>query len=296
MSDIPYSGEKMAKVGEVELAYDTFGDPSSRPMLLIMGLGAQMIKWKDEFCQAIASKGRYVIRFDNRDVGLSTKFDDAGVPDVVSLMQGNPVETPYKLKDMAADAVGLLDVLGIKSADVVGVSMGGMIAQTIAIEYPERVRTLTSIMSSTGNPELPQPKPEVAALLVAPPVSNKTDYINNQVAAAKILHGTTFQIDEDFVRDEADRAYERNYNPQGFARQFAAILSSGSRNADLQKVKIPTLVLHGSVDPLVPIAGGKDTANSIPGAKFQAIEGMGHSFPTERVPEILQAILQHTSQ
>lgn len=296
MSDIPYSGEKMAKVGEVELAYDTFGDPSSRPMLLIMGLGAQMIKWKDEFCQAIASKGRYVIRFDNRDVGLSTKFDDAGVPDVGSLMQGKPVETPYKLKDMAADAVGLLDVLGIKSADVVGVSMGGMIAQTIAIEYPERVRTLTSIMSSTGNPELPQPKPEVAALLVAPPVSNKTDYINNQVAAAKILHGTTFQIDEDYVRDEADRAYERNYNPQGFARQFAAILSSGSRNADLQKVKIPTLILHGSVDPLVPIAGGKDTANSIPGAKFQTIDGMGHSFPIERVPEILQAILQHTSQ
>ncbi|MFW9807425.1 MAG: alpha/beta fold hydrolase, partial [Candidatus Thorarchaeota archaeon] len=140
MSDIPYSGEKKAKVGEVELAYDTFGDPSSRPMLLIMGLGAQMIKWKDEFCQAIASKGRYVIRFDNRDVGLSTKFDDAGVPDVLSLMQGNPVKTPYKLKDMAADAVGLLDELGIKSADVVGVSMGGMIAQTIAIEYPERVR------------------------------------------------------------------------------------------------------------------------------------------------------------
>lgn len=296
MTDIPYSGEKMAKVGEVELAYDTFGDPSSRPMLLIMGLGAQMIKWKDEFCQAIASQGRYVIRFDNRDVGLSTKFDDAGIPDVASLMQGKPVETPYKLKDMAADSVGLMDVLGIKSADVVGVSMGGMIAQTIAIEYPERVRTLTSIMSSTGNPELPQPKPEVAALLVAPPVSNKTDYVNNQVAAAKILHGTTFQIDEDYVRDEADRAYDRNYNPQGFARQFAAILSSGSRNADLQKVKTPTLVIHGDVDPLVPFEAGKDTAKSIPGAKLEIIEGMGHSFPIERVPQILKAILQHTSQ
>ncbi len=296
MTDIPYSGEKMAKVGEVEIAYDTFGDPSSRPMLLVMGLGAQMIRWDDEFCKVIASQGRYVIRFDNRDVGLSTKFDDAGVPDIGSLIQGKPTETPYKLKDMAADAVGLLDVLGIKSADVVGVSMGGMIAQTIAIEYPERVRTLTSIMSSTGNPELPQPTPEAMSVLLTPPVSNKTDYINNQVAAAKILHGPTYQIDEDYVRNLADRAYDRNYNPQGFARQLGAILTSGSRSADLQKVKIPTLVLHGNVDPLVPIAGGKDTANSIPGAKFQTIEGMGHSFPTEKVPEILQALLQHTSQ
>jgi pimeloyl-ACP methyl ester carboxylesterase len=296
LTKIPYSGEKTAKSGNIELTYDTFGDPAAPPMLLIMGLGGQMIRWDDAFCKAIAAQGRWVIRFDNRDVGLSTKFDEAGVPDVIALVQGKPVDTPYKLKDMADDAVGLLDSLGIKEADIVGVSMGGMIAQTMAIHYPERVRTLTSIMSSTGNPGLPQPKPEAMAVLLTPPVSNRDDYITNSLQSSKVLHGPTYPLDEDYVRKWAGHQYDRCYHPQGFSRQLGAILTSGSRNEELGKLKIPTLVIHGDVDPLVPVEGGKDTAKSIPDAKLVIIKGMGHSFPTEVVPQILQELLQHTTR
>jgi pimeloyl-ACP methyl ester carboxylesterase len=295
LTEIPYSGEKTAKVGDVELVYDTFGDPSSPPMLLIMGLGAQMIRWDDAFCKAIASQGRWVIRFDNRDVGLSTKFDEAGIPNVMSLIQGQKTDVPYKLKDMADDAVGLLDKLGIEAADVVGVSMGGMIAQTMAIHYPERVRTLTSIMSSTGNPDLPQSTPDAMEVLLAPPVSNRNDYITSQLKAAKVLHGPVYPLNEEYVRNYAEQSYDRCYHPQGLPRQLGAILASGSRNEALANVKIPTLVIHGKVDPLVPVEGGKDTAKSIPDAKLLLIDGMGHSFPTEAVPQILQAILQHTA-
>jgi pimeloyl-ACP methyl ester carboxylesterase len=295
MSQIPYSGEKTAKVGSVEIAYDTFGTPSSPPMLLIMGLGAQMIRWDEAFCKALAAQGHWVIRFDNRDVGLSTKFDQAGIPDIMSLIQGKKVDVPYKLKDMAADAVGLLDVLKIKSADVVGVSMGGMIAQSMAIHYPKRVRTLTSIMSSTGNPNLPQTRPEAMQVLLAPAASNRKDYITNELKAAKVLHGPKFPLNEEYVRNYAELSYDRCYHPQGFPRQLGAILGSESRNESLAKVKIPTLVIHGTADPLVPVEGGKDTAKSIPGAKLLIIEGMGHSFPVEVVPQILQAILQHTA-
>ncbi|MGD9397452.1 MAG: alpha/beta hydrolase [Candidatus Thorarchaeota archaeon] len=295
MTEIPYSGEKTAKAGDIELTYDTFGNPSAPPLLLIMGLGGQMIRWDEAFCKAIAAQGRWVIRFDNRDVGRSTKFDEAGVPDVMALVQGKPVDTPYKLKDMADDAVGLLDSLGIKEADIVGVSMGGMIAQTMAIHYPERVRTLTSIMSSTGNPDLPQPKPEAMAVLLAPPVSNRDEYINNSLESSRVLHGPKYPLDEDYVRRWAGVQYDRCYNPQGFSRQLGAILTSGSRNKELENVKIPTLVIHGDVDPLVPVEGGKDTAKSIPDAKLVIIEGMGHSFPTEVVQQILQELLQHTA-
>ncbi len=296
MAEVPYSGEKIAKAGNVEIAYDTFGNPSSPPMLLIMGLGAQMIRWDEAFCKILASQGHWVIRFDNRDVGLSTKFDNAGVPDLMSLMQGKPVKVPYTLKDMAGDTVGLLDALGVKKADVIGVSMGGMIAQSLAIHYPERVRTLTSIMSSTGNPDLPQATPEATAVLLTPPVSNKADYITSELKVAKVLHGPVYKLDEEFVRNYAERSWERNYCPQGLSRQLGAILMSGSRSQALKKVKIPTLVIHGTADPLVPVEGGKDTAKSIPGAKLEIIEGMGHSFPTEKVPQIVKAILQHTAR
>jgi len=295
MSEIPYSGEKTAKIGPVEIAYDSFGDPSSPPMLLIMGLGAQMIRWDDAFCKAMAAQGHWVIRFDNRDVGLSTKFDQGGVPDLMSLIQGKKVDVPYTLKDMAADAIGLLDSLRIDSADVVGVSMGGMVAQTMAIDYPKRVRTLTSIMSSTGNPNLPRSTPEAMEVLLSPAASTRDGYITDQIKAAKVLHGPAFPLNEDYVRDYAGRCFDRCYHPQGFARQLGAILGSGSRSDALADVKIPALVIHGNVDPLVPVEGGKDTAKSIPGAKLLIIDGMGHSFPVEVVPQILQAILQHTA-
>ena len=295
MSPIPYGGEKIAKVGPLEIAYDTFGNPKLPPMLLIMGLGAQMIRWDEAFCNALAAQGHWVIRFDNRDVGLSTKFDKAGVPDIMLLIQGKRVDVPYRLKDMAADAIGLLDTIGVKKADVVGISMGGMIAQSMAIHYPERVRTLTSIMSSTGNPKLPQAKPEAMTTLLAPVASNRNDYITSELKAAKVLHGTKFPLNEEYVRKYAERSYDRCFDPQGLPRQLGAILVSGSRNEALAKLKIPTLVIHGSADPLVPVEGGKDTANSIPGAKLLIIDGMGHSLPVEVAPQILQAILQHTA-
>jgi pimeloyl-ACP methyl ester carboxylesterase len=295
MKDIPYSEEKTAKVGRVEITYDTFGNPSAPPMLLIMGLGAQMIRWDEAFCKALAAQGRWVIRFDNRDVGLSTKFDEKGVPNIMALIQGGTVDVPYKLIDMAGDAAGLLDALGIKAADVVGVSMGGMIAQTMAIHYPDRVRTLTSIMSSTGNPDLPQPTSEAMSVLLAPPASSRDEYMKNSLESAKVLHGPHYPLNEEYVRNYSEISYDRCFHPQGYSRQLGAVLASGSRNEALRNVKIPTLVIHGSADPLVPVEGGKDTAKSIPNAKLLIIDGMGHSFPVEVVPQILQAILQHTA-
>jgi pimeloyl-ACP methyl ester carboxylesterase len=295
MKEIPYSGEATAKVDEIEIVYDTFGDSSDPPMLLIMGLGGQMIRWDEAFCQQLAARGHWVIRFDNRDVGLSTKFDEADVPNVMALIQGETVDVPYKLVDMASDAVGLLDALGIKAADVVGVSMGGMIAQTMAIHYPDRVRTLTSIMSSTGNPSLPQPTSEAMSVLLAPPASSRDEYINNSLKSAKVLHGSHYPVNEEYVRNYSEISYDRCYHPPGFGRQLGAILASGSRNEALGNVETPTLVIHGDADPLVPVEGGKDTAKSIPEAELLIIEGMGHSFPTEVVPQILQAILKHTA-
>ncbi|MHA2066025.1 MAG: alpha/beta fold hydrolase, partial [Candidatus Thorarchaeota archaeon] len=226
---------------------------------------------------------------------LSTKFDEADVPNVMALIQGETVDVPYKLVDMASDAVGLLDALGIKAADVVGVSMGGMIAQTMAIHYPDRVRTLTSIMSSTGNPSLPQPTSEAMSVLLAPPASSRDEYINNSLKSAKVLHGSHYPVNEEYVRNYSEISYDRCYHPPGFGRQLGAILASGSRNEALGNVETPTLVIHGDADPLVPVEGGKDTAKSIPEAELLIIEGMGHSFPTEVVPQILQAILKHTA-
>ncbi|MHA2303573.1 MAG: alpha/beta fold hydrolase [Candidatus Thorarchaeota archaeon] len=295
MTEIPHSEEAIAKVGDTEIVYDTFGDPSAQPMLLVMGLGAQMIRWDEAFCKALAAQGRLVIRFDNRDVGLSSKFDEAGIPDVMALLQRQAVDVPYKLKDMASDAVGLLDSLGVKEVDVVGVSMGGMIAQTMAVHYPDRVRTLTSIMSSTGNPDVWQPTEEAMSVLLAPPASNRDEYIANSVKAAKVFHGPHYPLDEDYVRNYSEISYDRCYHPPGFSRQLGAILASGSRNEALANVKIPTLVIHGDADPLVPVEGGKDTAKSVPEAELLIIKGMGHSFPVEVVPQILGAILKHTA-
>ncbi|MHA2601058.1 MAG: alpha/beta fold hydrolase [Candidatus Thorarchaeota archaeon SMTZ1-83] len=295
MKEIPYSEEAKVKVGDIEIVYDTFGDPSSPPLLLIMGLGSQMILWDDAFCKALASQGFWVIRFDNRDVGLSTKLDDAGTPDAFSLMQGKTVEVPYKLLDMAADALGLLDALKIDSTHVVGASMGGMIAQTMAINYPERVRTLTSIMSSTGNPDLPQPKPEAVSILVTTPPSDRDEYIDYQLQVWRTLHGPKFPPDEEYVRERSARAYDRSYYPHGTGRQFAAILASGSRRDALKKLKTPTLVIHGDADPLVPVEGGRDTAEAISGSELLIIEGMGHGIPVQVAPRIIEAIVRHAA-
>jgi pimeloyl-ACP methyl ester carboxylesterase len=228
---------------------------------------------------------------------LSTKFDEVGVPNPQELMQalrqGESVEVPYTLLDMAADTIGLLDALKIEAAHIVGLSMGGMIAQTIAIYYPERIRTLTSIMSSTGNPALPPPQPEGMAILVTPPPADREEHIRYSIQMWRVLHGPKFPFNEEYIRKRSERVYDRSYYPEGTGRQLAAILASGSRKEALKKIKIPTLVIHGDTDPLVPVEGGLDTVEAIPGAKLLLIEGMGHTLPQEVVPQVIEAIAQH---
>ena len=297
MGKVVQSKETIVKANDIELCYDTFGESTDPPILLIMGLGTQMIRWDEAFCKQLASGGFWVIRYDNRDVGKSTKFDAASVPNLLELQlkakQGEPLSVPYKLEDMALDAVGLLDALNINQAHIVGVSLGGMIAQTVAIHHPKRVRTLTSIMSTTGNPNLPAPKPEVILLISQAPPANRDEYIEHYVKRQQILNGPHFTIDESYVRGFAGQAYDRSYYPQGTARQLGAIVASGSRKEALQNVQIPTLVIHGDADPLVPVEGGHDTAASISGAKLVIIKGMGHDIPPAVAPQIIDAIIQH---
>src|SRR5580765_4567412 len=286
-----------AKANGIELCYDTFGDPKAPPLLLIMGLASQMIAWHDEFCALLAARGYRVIRFDNRDIGLSTSFDSAGIPDIAAALaaalQGKPVDAPYRLSDMGADAFGLLDALGIESAHVVGASMGGTIAQTMAIERPGRLRTLTSIMSTTGATGLPPPTPEAMAVLFKPPATTLEDYVASYAQTWKVLRAGSFAEDEALDRERAERVHARGLNPPGVARQLAAILASGSRKEALGAVRVPTLVIHGDADPLVPLACGVDTAESIPGARLVVVEGMGHALPIKHWSRIVDAIAAH---
>jgi pimeloyl-ACP methyl ester carboxylesterase len=287
----------MARVNGIELCYEIFGAPDAEPLVLIMGLGAQMIHWDDEFCAQLAARGFRVIRFDNRDIGLSSTLSGGGRLTPFEFLKFRllkiPVAAPYRLRDMATDVVGLLDALGIRSAHIVGASMGGMIAQELAIVYPERVRTLTSVMSTTGNPKVPGPTREAAALLMAPPVTSRDEFIDRFIQTWKLLRVGSFPEDEAKDRARAIRTFERGLNPAGVGRQLRAILASGSRKARLASVKAPTLVIHGTVDPLVHPAGGHDTAASIPGAKLVMIEGMGHALPIPMWPQIIDAIDKH---
>ena len=292
---VQHSEEQVIKVNDIEIAYDTFGQPSDPAMLLIMGLGEQMIAWDEEFCARLAANGYWVIRFDNRDVGASTRFDEAGVPNLLALMRGEAVDVPYTLEDMAKDAIGLLEALAIEVAHVVGISMGGMIAQTIAINHPTRVRTLTSIMSTTGDPNLPSPKPEAAQLLYTPSPTERRAYIDHSVVVGHILSGPGYPSSEERRRELAGRVYDRGVNPSGLGRQLAAIFASGSRKAALKSIHIPTLVIHGDADPLIPVEAGIDTAESIPGAKLMIIEGLGHGLPPEVWPQVMEAIASHAT-
>ena len=283
----------------IQIEYETFGNPSGRPLLLIIGLGGQMIHWDDDLCKDLAESGHYVIRFDNRDVGLSTKFDEAGVPNLVEtfgkIMQGEIIKPPYTLDDMADDAVGLLDALGIRKAHICGMSMGGMIAQTIVIRHLSRVLSLISIYSTTGNPEVPQPKPEVIGMLIAPPPNEREANIEHMLGVFKTIAGPGFPLDEKWTRKIMAKSYDRCFYPQGMVRQLVAILTQVNRVPALASVKVPTLVVHGTSDPLVPVEGGKDTAKAIPGAQLMLIEGMGHDLPHGGAwPRIVEAIAAHT--
>jgi pimeloyl-ACP methyl ester carboxylesterase len=293
----PHTPEAFASANGLALCYDSFGDPAAPPLLLIMGLGAQMILWDDAFCGGLAERGFRVIRFDNRDIGRSTYMSETVRVDLPALMmqrlQGKPIACPYMLADMAADAVGLLDFLGIESAHIVGASMGGMIAQEMAIRYPARVRSLVSIMSSTGAPTLPPPSPEGAAVLLAPPATTRDEYIANFCRSWKVLRAGSFPEDEARDPGRAARMWERGTNPPGVARQLLAILASGDRTLPLGSVTAPTLVIHGTPDPLVPVEAGRATAAAVPGAKMLELARMGHALPIAIWPEVIGAIAEH---
>jgi pimeloyl-ACP methyl ester carboxylesterase len=289
--------ESFAETNGQRLCYETFGDPSHPALLLIMGLGAQMILWDDEFCAGLAAQGLHVIRFDNRDIGRSSSQFDPVTVDLPALMmqamQGKPIASPYKLSDMAADAVGLLDTLGIKAAHIAGASMGGMIAQEMAIGFPARVLTLTSIMSTTGAPGLPGPTPEAAAVLMAPPPPTRDAYIAAFCRSWRVLRAGSFPEDEAKDPLRAARMWDRGTNPAGAARQLLAIFASGNRTARLASMRTPTLVIHGAPDPLVRVEAGRATAAAIPGARLLVIGNMGHALPMAIWPEVTGAIASH---
>ena len=297
MNSLAHQPPQIVRANGIDLCYEIFGDADAEPMLLIMGLGAQMIHWDDDFCRQLAGRGFRVIRFDNRDIGKSGKLSGGKKLTPIELLKLRflkiPVAAPYKLSDMAQDTVGLMDALKIKSAHLVGASMGGMIAQEIAITFPERVRSLTSIMSTTGNPKVPPPTREATAVLMAPPATTRDEYLARFAQTWKVLRVGSFPEDEAKDRSRAERTFERGLNPAGVGRQLRAILASGSRKERLRSVKAPTLVIHGTVDPLVRPEGGKDTAASISGAKLLMIEGMGHALPIPMWPQIIDAIDQH---
>jgi len=288
---------QLARVNGIDICYEIFGDANAEPMLLIMGLGAQMIHWDDDFCRQLAARGFRVIRFDNRAIGKSSKLSGGKRLTPVELLKLRflkiPIAAPYKLRDMAEDTIGLMNTLGIKSAHLVGASMGGMIAQEIAISFPQAVRSLTSIMSTTGNPKVPPPTREATGILMAPPPATKEEYFVRFAQTWKVLRAGSFPEDEALDRSRAERTYERGLNPAGVGRQLRAILASGSRKERLASVRAPTLVIHGTVDPLVRPEGGKDTAASIPGARLLMIEGMGHALPIPMWPQIIDAIDKH---
>jgi pimeloyl-ACP methyl ester carboxylesterase len=297
VNSLAHQPPQIARANGIDLCYEIFGEADAEPMLLIMGLGAQMIQWDDNFCRQLADRGFRVIRFDNRDIGKSSKLSGGKRLTPFELLKLRflkiPVAAPYKLSDMARDTIGLMDALKIRSAHLVGVSMGGMIAQEIAITFPERVRSLTSIMSTTGNPKVPPPTRQATAMLMAPPVTTKQEYLERFAQTWKILRVGSFPEDEALDRTRAERNFERGLDPAGVGRQLRAILASGSRKQRLGSVKAPTLVIHGTLDPLVRPEGGQDTAASIPGAKLLMIEGMGHALPIPMWPQIIDAIDQH---
>ncbi len=268
------------------------------PVLLIMGLGLQLIAWPQEMVDALEAAGYRVIRFDNRDAGLSTRMEAAGKPNLMwaSLQYklGFTPAAPYSLTDMAADAIGVLDALGVERAHVVGVSMGGMIAQRVALAVPQRVLSLTSIMSSSGAKGLPGPKPEVLrAMMTRPDGSSKAAVIEHSVELFLAIGSPAFPLPEAELRARVTRGVERAFYPAGTLRQMVAVVSDHARAALLRRITAPTLVVHGTADPLVPLACGQDTARRIPGAKLVTIEGMGHDLPPEPVRHILAALLPH---
>ena len=274
--------EKASKVGpaKIDVAYQRLGNPDAPVVLLIMGIAAQSIAWPDAFCHALVDRGLQVIRFDNRDIGLSTHLTDAPPPDLPAALAVDLSSVSYTMSDMAADAVGLLDVLGFEKAHVAGASMGGAIAQTMAIEHPDRVRSLTSMMSTTGNMSVGQPSPDVLrAVFSGPPATTRDEVIQQRLRAFRAVGSPGYPTDEKEGAAGAGRAYDRSYDPIGVARQAVASVASGDRTERLRHLEIPTLVIHGLADRMCDVSGGRATVDAIPGAELVLIEGMGHNLP-----------------
>tara|TARA_B100002049_G_C16038860_1_gene357975 strand:- start:137 stop:1036 length:900 start_codon:yes stop_codon:yes gene_type:complete len=285
----------------IEIHYEEQGDPAAPAMLLIMGFGAQLTLWPDELVEALAAQGFRVIRYDNRDVGLSQKFDGVKAPGLVKMTLlskiGFTPKVPYTLADMADDGVGLLDALGIERAHIVGASMGGMIAQHVAARHPDRCLSLTTVFSTTGNPKLPPARPEAMKALITRPDSTKEGVlVEHGMMLARTIGSPGYPAPEDRLRERTLASVRRSFYPEGPTRHLSAIVADGDRRAMLRDIAVPTLVLHGEDDPLVPCEGGRDTAASIPGARLKTIPGWGHDLPLELVDELAGAIGEHARQ
>jgi pimeloyl-ACP methyl ester carboxylesterase len=289
------SGERTARAGKLKLCYETFGASEDPPLLLVMGLASQMILWDDEFCELLAAQGFWVIRFDNRDVGRSTILREAGVPKRWQLFIRDARGAAYSLDEMAADAVGLLDHLGVAAAHVVGASMGGMIAQLIAAKHPDRVLSLVSIMSTTGNRRVGRPHPRMALRMLRKVPRDRAGYIEDHIDTYRAIGSQGFDFEEAHKRERAGRCFDRGMHPAGSARQMAAIVTAPDRTRLLEQVRVPTTVIHGDADPLVDISGGRATAEAIPGAKLVILPGMGHDLPRELWPQIIDAIAHNAA-
>jgi pimeloyl-ACP methyl ester carboxylesterase len=278
------SEERLAPANGIELAYQEVGDPDGEPLLLVMGLATQMLAWPEELCSLLAERGFRVIRFDNRDIGHSTKLDHAGVPGRLDLLLGRRESAAYLLSDMADDAVGLLDHLGIESAHVVGVSMGGMIGQTLAIEHPDRIRSLVSMHSTTGSRRVGQPTLKVFGLMLSEAPRDREAFVQRIARTYEMIGSPAYPTDAERLRRVAGESWDRGHNPRGVLRQMHAISASGDRTTALRRLALPATVIHGTRDTLVRLSGGRATARAIPNARLRIVEGMGHDLPRDLWP------------
>ena len=288
--------ERLGTCGEIELCYEAFGDPDDPAVLLVMGLATQMLAWHEAFCEALAGRGFHVIRFDNRDTGRSQRMDAARPPTPLQLLRRDKRAASYTLEDMADDAAGLLDHLGIERAHVIGASMGGMIAQTLAFRHPERVLSLVSMMSNTGARRTGQPAVRLYPVLLRRAPHDLAGYVRHTEWVLARIGSPGFERDGDEVRRLAEQSFERGLNPAGAGRQLAAIIASGDRTPMLRRITVPTLVIHGSADRFVATSGGRATARAIPGARLLIVEGMGHDLPRGAWPRMLDAIEENAAR
>lgn len=277
----------------IDIAYESFGDPQHPPLILLMGVGGQMINWPDGLIESLVQRNLFVVRMDNRDVGLSTHLHDAPVPDLPAALGGDFSSVSYTLSNMAGDVTGLMDALGLESVHLVGASMGGFIAQTLTIENPQRVRSLTSMMSTTGASDVGQADPAIMSIFQLPQPTNREQAMDNAVAAFKVVGSPGFPMDETAVRTRAGLAFDRSYDPMGTARQAVASVASGDRTGKLRTLKVPTLVIHGDADRMCNVSGGRATADAIAGSRLVVIEGMGHDIPRAVWGQLTDLIADH---